>query len=129
MEILLPSPLKIPSIWKQLLDIEDFDALPSYPEKAHLSRIVPQPYLDEAGGVRADWPHPLRDDCRQVGLKVDGYLVRLTLVSGNNNYFTQVTVVLPDGRELCPDEPSFDLDDEDSVREGDLVVRWKQELV
>ena len=117
--------LKIPQVWQQLLEIEDFDTL--HPQGLTKHAFAPPEAKDEHGNVKPDWPKPLRDDQREVWIEENGYTAILQLNSGDHNYWTTAIVRGPNGFQIESDEPG-DISNEESLQFGNTQFRWKQDL-
>lgn len=119
--------LKVPKVWQDLLAIEDFKALATYPAKSVSVCLNPaHPRTDGAQGVRNDYPIPLRDEHRVVSFEENGYTVQLGLLSGDKNYWTLVTVFDPHGQVYEADEVSNEISPEESIARGPLRFEWQQ---
>lgn len=87
-----------------------------------ISSCSPTTLPRTGGGVNLFDPTPHRDDHREVSRTEGGITATATLVSGNDNYFLVVGLLLADGRTL-PGEPAFDLSGGDEFDLGTLSVR------
>ena len=117
--------LNVPKLWQSLLEIQSLDDLTAFLEKS-----PPPEALEENGLIRANWPRPYRNDRRLVHFEEDDYTVSLELISGQENYFTVASIVLPTGERYAHCEVSFSIPGEGILEiQGLATFAWTQHLV
>ncbi|MEO7697889.1 MAG: hypothetical protein ABIZ04_01560 [Opitutus sp.] len=116
--------LRIPRVWKTLLEVGSFDDLTGFLEPA-----PPAQALERGGSTRADWPRPLRHDHRRVSFQEDGYTVSQELKSGDDHYYTVASVVLPNGERYAHTDANFEIHRRERLEVRDLGhFSWVQRL-
>jgi len=111
--MIIKRPLQIPSVWRTLLEMPDFDELPDaqYPIKLRGVDITTTEHVFD--------PRPYRDDARCAEV-VDGNIkVVYSLFSGNNNYWLACEVFRKDDADTSFDEAEPIHEDPDSCSELD----------
>jgi hypothetical protein len=116
--------LTVPKVWSSLLEIQSFDDLGAFLERR------PPP---EASGLqvmtKADYPRPIQYDRREVSFSEDDCTICLELISGNENYYTLPSVILPTGERYAQSEVSYEVAPKVTLEiRGLAKFTWQQKL-
>lgn len=116
--------LTVPKVWSSLLGIQSFDDLGAFLERR------PPP---KASGLqvmtKADYPRPIQHDRREVSFSEDDCIACLELISGNENYYTLASIILPTGERYAQSEVSYEVKPKVTLEIRDLAkFTWQQKL-